>query len=234
MTRFSRFAQPCSRGGFTYSTFAMRQECGSFGEDMPDQDPDGDGTAFIFNLRFPGQYYDVETGLHYNYFRDYEPSTGRYIESDPSHLSGGINLFAYVENNPLKSYDFYGLTPGKPGWNLCVQYGLGNRCDGAFAISESQKYRQVLECLRKELERCIAVCAIKSFIGEDVEEIVINAHIEATKIALHRTAKNLSVVSRSTCNIISEPCRRLLRQAEDVRCTPAAGFGSHGACAAVC
>ncbi|RMK76117.1 hypothetical protein IPC84_28670, partial [Pseudomonas aeruginosa] len=35
------------------------------------------------NLRFPGQYYDAESGLHYNYFRDYDPETGRYVESDP-------------------------------------------------------------------------------------------------------------------------------------------------------
>jgi len=39
--------------------------------------------AFTFNLRFPGQYFDKETNLHYNYFRDYSPEIGRYIESDP-------------------------------------------------------------------------------------------------------------------------------------------------------
>jgi len=53
------------------------------------------------NLRFPGQYYDVETGTHYNYFRDYNPVIGRYIEADPIGLMGGINLFRYVGNNPI-------------------------------------------------------------------------------------------------------------------------------------
>ena len=61
------------------------------------------------NLRFPGQYYDQETGLHYNYFRDYDPSTGRYVESDPIGLDGGNNTYGYVHNNPLIHIDPFGL-----------------------------------------------------------------------------------------------------------------------------
>ncbi|MBK7352390.1 MAG: hypothetical protein IPJ05_01010 [Nitrosomonas sp.] len=53
-----------------------------FGNTTPNEDPDGNGQTTTVNLRFPGQYYDVETGLHYNYFRDYSPQTGRYIQSD--------------------------------------------------------------------------------------------------------------------------------------------------------
>jgi RHS repeat-associated protein len=59
-------------------------------------------------MHIPGQYYDAEAGLNYNYYRDYVPSTGRYVESDPLGLSGGINTYAYVNNAPTIEYDVDG------------------------------------------------------------------------------------------------------------------------------
>ena len=73
---------------------------------------DGDGIVLDMPLRFPGQQFDGHSGLNYNYFRDYDPNTGRYVESDPIGLGGGLNTYGYVMGNPLSRIDFWGLAPG--------------------------------------------------------------------------------------------------------------------------
>lgn len=80
-----------------------------FGQATVDEDPDGDSVLFSLNKRLPGQYYDSETSQHYNYFRDYLPNIGRYIQTDPIGLAGGINRYAYVHNSPIQLYDPFGL-----------------------------------------------------------------------------------------------------------------------------
>ncbi|MBN8887803.1 MAG: RHS repeat protein [Rudaea sp.] len=72
--------------------------------------------TLVVNFRFPGQYFDAETGLNYNYFRGYDQATGRYIESDPIGLAGGINTYGYVGSNPLDSGDPFGLTKVTGTW----------------------------------------------------------------------------------------------------------------------
>jgi RHS repeat-associated protein len=79
-----------------------------FGNSAPNEDP-SNLRVFAYNLRFPGQYFDSETGLSYNYFRDYDPSIGRYVQSDPIGLRAGVNTFAYAFDRPLNSSDFFGL-----------------------------------------------------------------------------------------------------------------------------
>jgi RHS repeat-associated protein len=81
----------------------------AFGDEKPNEDPDGDGIAFVLDLRFPGQQYDSATGLNYNYFRDYDASTGRYVQSDPIGLAGGVSTYGYVAGNSLSRIDPRGL-----------------------------------------------------------------------------------------------------------------------------
>lgn len=90
-------------------TIVWRWDSDAFGTTLPDEDPDGDSNGTTVNLRFPGQYFDTETGFHYNYFRTYDPSTSRYVESDPIGLAGGLNTFGYVGAAPLAYTDPYGL-----------------------------------------------------------------------------------------------------------------------------
>jgi RHS repeat-associated protein len=86
-------------------------ESDAFGTTLPNEDPDGDTQKTTINLRFPGQYFDRESGLHYNWNRYYDPRLGRYMSPDVIGIRGGANLFGYVRQNSLNNIDPTGLTP---------------------------------------------------------------------------------------------------------------------------
>ena len=99
---------------------------------------------------FPGQYYDAETWHNYNYFRDYDPSVGRYIESDPIGLSGGVNTYTYVMNNPMSNKDPRGLE--------CIQ-GVGcwtTPAEGALVNSGQYSQYYALACADGDAYACFA------------------------------------------------------------------------------
>jgi RHS repeat-associated protein len=100
----------------------------AFGENTPSVQ------TITFNLRFPGQYYDSETGLSYNYAREYEAATGRYAQSDPIGLGGGANTYAYSGLNPLLYFDSSGLS------REC--YYLPT--DGTYEVMTENKRRELM------------------------------------------------------------------------------------------
>lgn len=87
----------------TGTTVWRSDQAEPFGNNPADEDPDANSVAFDLPLRLPGQYFDKETNLSYNYLRDYDPSSGRYAQSDPIGLAGGLNTYAYVYGDRFPS-----------------------------------------------------------------------------------------------------------------------------------
>lgn len=109
------------------------------------------GNEIEYNLRFPGHYYDDPTGLHYNRFRTYSPSLGRYLQPDPVGQAGGVNLYAYA-SNPLLAVDVLGLSaccgaPGNNHFDDCEHAGNGRVVEHP---PNRQKSKQQLDEERKD------------------------------------------------------------------------------------
>jgi RHS repeat-associated protein len=126
--------------------------------------------VFSYNLRFPGQYFDVETGKHYNYFRDYDPGIGRYVESDPIGLKAGSNTFGYVGGNPLRRKDSLGLITFGSGCSSAAQDALGKAeervkkkvdesCGGCAAGNTGCIPCKYWEKVRRKLQETVVSCS---------------------------------------------------------------------------
>jgi len=108
-----------------------------FGLATVNEDPDGDGIRVTNNFRFPGQYFDAETGLNYNYQRTYDPAIGRYTQHDPIGLNGGMNPYGYVEGNPIIRIDVNGLASFLVGRRLSPPI-LGKLAGHLYVVSGAQ------------------------------------------------------------------------------------------------
>jgi len=119
-----------------------------FGKAAVDEDADADGNAVAFNVRLPGQYYDVETGLHYNYFRYYDPTTDRYLTSDPIGLQGGLNTYLYTNANPVRFTDPLGLFAGALPAPVAPPVGAPGAPDGTGRERAPRNFKQLGRELR--------------------------------------------------------------------------------------
>jgi len=135
-----------------------------FGGNVPDENPSGLGN-FTCNLRLPGQYFDKETNLHYNYRRDYDPAIGRFVEADPlGVVLPGVPTpprrlnqpYAYADNNPLSNVDPLGLCPCAGGtWDQEIgdfQFNAG--AGGYFSVGNVNytcRSNPSLKCSGKQL-----------------------------------------------------------------------------------
>jgi RHS repeat-associated protein len=123
-----------------------------------DYKPFGEATITVStitnNLRFPGQYYDAETGNHYNYFRDYDPVVGRYLQADPIGIVEGENhSYVYAYNNPLGYYD----PDGQIAWAAALLPCIKGAMIGAVVDVVVQK----CECCYKQFGWEIWKCNLK-------------------------------------------------------------------------
>lgn len=175
-------------------TSVWRWESNPFGELSAQEDPDMDQVNFSYNLRFPGQYYDSETQAHYNYFRTYDPSNGRYQESDPIGLTGGLNTFVYVSQDPLAKFDIYGLQ----------QFGL----HGQFNTMQSRVLRRASEVAAEQAcdaANCLTKCAIDTVFGSNTSERVTNLGLG---FASWKTNKYLQAFGVSTAKSVGKTLTR--------------------------
>ncbi|MDH4482768.1 MAG: RHS repeat-associated core domain-containing protein [Rhodoferax sp.] len=142
-----------------------------------------DKPTITSNLRLPGQYEDLETGLHYNFRRHYDPEIGRYVSQDPIGVEGGLNLYAYANGGPLMYADPTGLMPLEgfimpiissfllykmfEKQALCQRACENTKGPGAVAACGSPDRQDVVDIAGiRRLGDCNARCAFISGIGQ--------------------------------------------------------------------
>jgi RHS repeat-associated protein len=126
---------------------------------------------------FAGQYYDSETGLHYNYFRYYDPKLGRYLRADPIGLDGGTNIYSYVSNDPVNTVDPWGL------YDIERRLYYPGTEDGCKQYCEDKN--QVMVEFVPDPKTGQAICVCKPKCGDDKCDEIIR-EINGVMKGLHR------------------------------------------------
>jgi RHS repeat-associated protein len=166
-----------------------------FGADVPNENPASGGT-FKYNLRFPGQLYDSHAGLNQNYFRDYDPAIGRYVESDPAGLRGGLNTYAYVRNETVELVDPKGLESAGYGYVVtgmellhdiedvphpCLIATVAAR-GSAFDEAEASGLPGPTNGPQDAFRHCVGSCKLARLAGQSCAKIIGDNH-EAANLA---------------------------------------------------
>jgi RHS repeat-associated protein len=191
---------------------------------------------------YPGQYYDQETGLHYNYFRYYDPSTGRYVTPDLIGLAGGINLFTYVRANPINTYDLLGLvttlittydygvgshsavhinTPVEPPflYDPAGSYNADTRGSGGIFEGNEANLQEFIKYHESTGSKVDLVVILTT---PEQEELMKQKAEEIGDLRGFSCASSVSSALSNVCNDIKPTFwpGRLRRQAKDAKCKP--------------
>ncbi|MEM7540250.1 MAG: RHS repeat-associated core domain-containing protein [Pseudomonadota bacterium] len=149
----------------------LHEAANAFGQKgLENFNPDGDSLSNHPIMRgFPGQIWDSEIGAHQNYFRDYSPFMGRYTQSDPIGLGGGLNTYAYARNNPTTLIDPFGLDPAIN----CINDN-GTLDLACFIPVSEDAFDAAMEHMAEtgaECAECASMCALESAFGDFIVEI---------------------------------------------------------------
>ncbi len=183
-----------------------------YGNNAPNENPSGAGN-FTCNLRLPGQYFDAELNTHYNYFRDYDPSTGRYVQSDPIGIRGGINTYEYAYANPIQMKDPFGLAPPQ-FWDTCrsnpVRCMWVLFCGGGSWTFAGSGQNNTEDALR----HCTWSCCMARGIGPQMANTFGNANEDYSLNPPCEKEMDLAnnAIGRSAANNISIGCTEACRQ----------------------
>lgn len=208
-----------------------------FGNDVPNQDPGNTGTTFDLPIRFPGQYQDSETNVRFNNFRDYNSETGRFVQSDPIGLAGGINTYSYARNRSISSIDplglyesspvLRGLVPGQVAWDNAVtawesgRYGWAATHATAMVAEQLaflatfglwQAPRAIAPCFVPSVSTATARSPIVDRTGAEKQRDVLNALQKEFASARPSNADEaLQLVTRAASSVNLETARNIIQ-----------------------